>query len=461
MGGVLVFQAALFRPNALSASPLPNPGGVSPIVDSVSPYGSPTYTPEPLPGPRTPQIDLPLGRDEEAPTYYGPLDPSPSPIPNPGGVSPIVDSLTPDAAPALLSKCDEGDARCSQLIKVFCLYSVALAQSMAEDAAQLRQQGGQKNLPSLSGALNLSASIARKEKEVRSKFQADFDAAYQNECISGGLCGNICRCDHGEKCMEGCATIKSTLCETLYNSFYKTLVPSELLNEAPTGKMEMPTCQGSAGNCRTLSTIEAILQTPEGQKIIEESLRVNEDGSVDVVFKGDPTKTYHIMPTDLLTAETSGQFSRGDADMRALELAVKQYFDNRGVSFENISGFELVRLQSLLLGKTGGNLMEQVQWNQGWNQERIMDSFNDPGMIRTTGIAANQSTFKPQGDKIQVYDHNSGQNVNLLTEHEYSIVGSDKNFVYIKNPHDATTPIAISRSDFKKINQDIAGKKIQ
>ncbi|MCM1340057.1 MAG: hypothetical protein NC191_10335, partial [Muribaculaceae bacterium] len=81
--------------------------------------------------------------------------------------------------------------------------------------------------------------------------------------------------------------------------------------------------QGHTGDCWLLASIKGIANTPKGREILNNSVKVNTDGSVDVTLKG-VGKTYHITRAELYG---NTQLSNGDGDVRALEIAVEKFFE--------------------------------------------------------------------------------------------------------------------------------------
>ena len=93
----------------------------------------------------------------------------------------------------------------------------------------------------------------------------------------------------------------------------------------PNGKIDEDFKQGNTGDCWLLASIKAISSRPKGLRILNDSIKVNNDGSVTVTLKG-VNKTYTISKEEL---ESNIQLSRGDGDIRALEIAVNKYFEEK------------------------------------------------------------------------------------------------------------------------------------
>lgn len=82
------------------------------------------------------------------------------------------------------------------------------------------------------------------------------------------------------------------------------------------------------GDCWLLSDINALNQTNWGKKVIKDSIVPDKNGSGGVIikFKGSPIpqKDFHITAEEMQKAKNSGQYSSGDDDMMAFELATEK-----------------------------------------------------------------------------------------------------------------------------------------
>lgn len=84
------------------------------------------------------------------------------------------------------------------------------------------------------------------------------------------------------------------------------------------------------GDCWLLSDINALSYTEFGRKAISDAIIPDKDGSggVTIKFKGSPLKqkTIHINASEIDKARKSGNYSSGDDDMIAFELATEKTF---------------------------------------------------------------------------------------------------------------------------------------
>ena len=219
----------------------------------------------------------------------------------------------------------------------------------------------------------------------------------------------------------------------------------EKFNEKkPNGKIDGNFGQGLVGDCWLMSTIKGLANTPKGLKILNDSLRVDNDGNVFVTLKG-ANKTYKITKEEIETGKS--KYSNGDADVRAIEIAVEKYMKESGIinglgsisnNFkDNLEGNSITLAFQILTGDGGCNLFEKLfNFATGfWFTDSQIDKFNDSNKV--TLVA---STFK---SPIEL------PNGKLLSSHAYLVTRSDVNNVYLVNPWDTSIEFAISRNQFK------------
>lgn len=83
--------------------------------------------------------------------------------------------------------------------------------------------------------------------------------------------------------------------------------------------------QYGVGDCWLISVIQGFARNQKGLEIIEKSLSVDENGSIIVHLKG-PNKKYTFTNEELNNALKSKNYSYGDKDVLAIELAVEKYY---------------------------------------------------------------------------------------------------------------------------------------
>ncbi len=210
----------------------------------------------------------------------------------------------------------------------------------------------------------------------------------------------------------------------------------------PNGKIDQNFSQGHTGDCWLISSIQAVAQTPKGRQILNNSLRVDKAGNTYVTLKG-ANKTYKITPKELNGATN---FSTGDGDVRAIEIAMDRYFkEERGVRLRNdLNGNHPQVAFRLLTGKGGRNFFSDSygRLTEMWFSDSQINNFNKPNHIAVV--------FKSSGKNVSFSSPKNGEKVTLHSSHAYTVKGSDKSNVYLINPWDTSKTIAVPRKTFKE-----------
>ena len=118
--------------------------------------------------------------------------------------------------------------------------------------------------------------------------------------------------------------MKSIMGGNFSSSKAKEPPPKTNFNE----KIEPTKQSKKQGDCWLLSDINALNQTDWGKQVIKNAIVPDKDGSngVTVKFKGSPSpqKNFHISAEEIQKAKNSGEYSSGDDDMMAFELATEK-----------------------------------------------------------------------------------------------------------------------------------------
>jgi len=190
-------------------------------------------------------------------------------------------------------------------------------------------------------------------------------------------------------------------------------------------------------DCWLLAGLETLSNTKEGAEIIKDSIHKNDDGTINVTFKG-VHETYTFTPKEINDAET--RLSTGDDDVRAIELGVEQY-RKEGIlngSYKDIS------LDDPL---NGGKLDETGFIFTGQKPEMVTENYDK----YLDSIAQN-----PEKNGAEVgfkeYDFSNG----IMPNHSYSIKSVDSKNVTVINPWDTSKEIVISREKFVSNIRDFA-----
>ena len=227
----------------------------------------------------------------------------------------------------------------------------------------------------------------------------------------------------------------------------------ELENEA-NGKVDESFKQGNIGDCWLLASINSIAATPKGAKILNDSLKVNDDGSIDVTFKG-LNLTYNVSADEL--KEKKGKYSTGDIDVRAIEIAAEKYFkehpDEIGRESVNTieNGGRAAYAYEMFLGKGGPSFwsgtLGEIAAKPFIVNDELIENIKDPNFICTVGCGTVGGKGK-ELSKIEAEDE-YGNSVKIMTDHSYSAINADDEYVYLTEPSGKYGTIKMTHKSFK------------
>ena len=208
-------------------------------------------------------------------------------------------------------------------------------------------------------------------------------------------------------------------------------------NDVANGDIDKEFFQGSTGDCWLLAGIRSVISRPEGFDALNNMISVDGDGNVTVELRG-VGKSYTI-PADLISK--SNYLSTGDADVRAIEIAIDTYLKeqaylhgekDRRDDVTDIWGGKATSFYELFFGNA------KIK-----NNIDISDyDFNDKNKVFTFG----------HFDKfahITAYNIDTQQEVMLLSHHAYSVSGNDDEYIYFENPYNSGQMLMISREALK------------
>ena len=206
------------------------------------------------------------------------------------------------------------------------------------------------------------------------------------------------------------------------------------------GKIDEAVFQGNSGDCWLISGILSLSYTPEGEKLIQDAISINPDGSYNVTFNG-VDKTYKITKEELEAANknsflngigmANSEYSTGDDDMLLIELAMEKLVYENDIPIETIEGI------------TGGSAYYLYQLFTKNDVEYALGDNENEVKYLIDYYYQNQDT---SAATLGVGDGFAG----LEDDHAYAVKSVNPNYIELANPWDTTENIKVSIKDLAK-----------
>ena len=211
--------------------------------------------------------------------------------------------------------------------------------------------------------------------------------------------------------------------------------------------------QQNVGDCWLLATVNALRETPQGAKIIKDSIHQNNDGSITVTLKG-VNRSYTYSPERIAAREYNDAgkvYSAGDIDMKLIELAVNDYrkeliaTKDREYIDKNLS--DRATMADPL---RAGGFSEPVKYLTGLEVKSVArienKSYNLSLKGRYPDKYAITVTFKNEDPSL---GREKSSNSPLITNgHMYNVSRVTNDTVYVVNPWDSSKEIAYPKDKF-------------
>ena len=240
--------------------------------------------------------------------------------------------------------------------------------------------------------------------------------------------------------------IKNNLIQHLNKCSYEFLKGSK---SAPNCKIDNDFKQGKIGDCFFLASIAAIRRSPKGQKILDNIITDNQDGTYTVKFKG-ADKEYKVGACELLS---KNNWVSGDMDVRILEIAAQKHYA-LGIKYGGFDGAAM----DLLLGTCDmwKKLLNPVLSKP--DPQKIKELLNNENIVMTAGI---NPVSKLWGLIVKELPHRAEYKEGIAIAHVYTVLDIDDDNIYLSNPWDTSKTIAIPLDVFDEYWADVQYTEIE
>ena len=281
----------------------------------------------------------------------------------------------------------------------------------------------------------------------------DFSSEYFDEYNSSKNITNKLPEDIQEDISKENSTTKRSIYEgNQVSDSLKTAI--ENASNDANGYIDNPIAQGITGDCWLIAGIENLSYTELGAKYLHNSLNVNENGDIEVHFRG-PNLTYTITPKEL--SEANGKYtllSSGDDDMLIFELAVDKF--RKDLYEDKIKIDKSLPSYFYYTDKVGYNYLtsgeiRQAYWLLAGIEDSIVahDNKNDIDNLINKFINNKETSLMSVSfEKERTIKDINNNEITLLDSHEYGIKDIKEGNITLINPYQNIKEIIIPINEF-------------
>ncbi|MDR1167810.1 MAG: hypothetical protein LBK53_02830 [Heliobacteriaceae bacterium] len=289
---------------------------------------------------------------------------------------------------------------------------------------------GNENIKDKKGVIS---HIAQMAKEQIARIANNNDTYNNKEIITESTNKMFA---HIDKQLENLSLKNAKAIAKTFDTIERMCMNSDFFIDKANGKVDKITYQGGTDDCWMLAGINSLAGTSHGQELLSKCLEVDEaTGDITVKLKGGE-KIYTFTQEEL---QGAGHLSKGDYDVRAIELAVEKYFkEEKPYGEDNINGNHTYVFWEILTGE------KAIRLNHGFNGEAL--PVNCPIVAEIAPDEILPVLEKLQPNVAMVCSARTGAN----SSHAYTINRIEGTNVYISEPHNASNEVMFTLEEFKE-----------
>ncbi len=236
----------------------------------------------------------------------------------------------------------------------------------------------------------------------------------------------------------------------------------------PDGKFNDNVEQGRIGDCWLLAGLMSIYKKEKGREYLETLVETNVSGDSVIVKLPGVKKKYEITWQEI---KANAHLVNGDGDVRALEIAIDKYikeqaYDKKFTSRVDINGNTSNFIYDLLIGtnnidnKTNDYVSVDVDMKQFDTEQDFqnfdVERFNDPNSFYSMSFSG--KTADPLSLEKAAVVEETGEKVNLHTQHAYAVLKLDEKYVYLINPWNSEEILKVETEKLASLPTRVAGR---
>lgn len=207
------------------------------------------------------------------------------------------------------------------------------------------------------------------------------------------------------------------------------------------GKLDGEFLQGETGDCWLLAGIKSIMNNPKAKEALEKNIKVLDNGDVEVTLMAN-NKTYKVTKEEI---DHYKDYSDGDPDIRAIEIAVKKYKGIRDIwGGSAAEAFEILLGHGNLKMGTDKSIIDKIK-----SKEYLVTLVTGKHLAKIFNKYQKQTATDERSNDVKIYNH-----------HSYSVLDADDNYVYFSNPHDSKDVLKMTTQDFLDMDENIGYLKL-